>query len=185
MRPGGGRQVPCRDPNEMDLNEKEKMISMANDVTEVGPVSRRISALLALVFGATMITCAGGCSSEELPRINNEADFQKMVLESKQPVMVEFSKDECPTCVMCESELVKVSKEYVGRVTFYKFMLLNRFFQPYSQLIRDTYNLPWVPTAMLFVNGEEKKRWVMDYFADDYRKTLIELVGPPAQPKPQ
>jgi hypothetical protein len=99
--------------------------------------------------------------------------------------MVEFSKDQCPTCVVLESELVTISKEYAGRAKFYKFMLLDRFFQPYSPLIRDTYNLPWVPTAMLFVNGEAKQKWEMDYLADNYRKALTELVGPPAQPKPQ
>lgn len=172
----------------MDLKrerEREKVINMEKDVTRIATVSRRLSALAALVFGATMITCVGGCATEELPVIKNEAEFQRLVLESKRPVIVEFSKDQCPTCVMCETELVKVSKEYVGRVGFYKFMLLDRFFQPYSQLIRDSYNLPWVPTAMLFVNGEEKKRWVMNYFADDYRRALIELAGPPAKPKAQ
>ncbi len=156
------------------------------DVTAIAPVSRRLSALAALVFGAVLIAFAGGCATgEELPLIKNEAEFQKLVLESKQPVIVEFSKDQCPTCVVCESELVKVSKEYVGRAKFYKFMLLDRFFQPYSPLIRDTYNLPWVPTAILFVDGQEKQRWVMDYLGDNYRKALTELVGPPAQPKQQ
>ena len=155
---------------------------METDVTVIAPVSRRLLALAAMVFGAVLITFAGGCATETLPLINNEAEFQKLVLESKRPVIVEFSKDQCPTCVVCESELVKVSKEYLGRVTFYKFMLLDRFFQPYSPLIRDTYNLPWVPTAILFVNGQEKQRWVMDYMAGDYRKALTELVGPPARP---
>ena len=157
------------------------MISAEKDVTAIAPVRRRLPALAATVFGAMLITFAGGCAIEELPLIKNEAAFQKLVLESKQPVIVEFSKDQCPTCAMCESELVKVSKEYVGRVAFYKFMLLDRFLQPYSPLIRDTYNLPWVPTAMLFVNGQEKQRWVMDYLADDYRKPLTELVGPPTE----
>lgn len=160
-------------------------MSSEKDVTAIAPVSRRMSALAAMLFGAAMATFAGGCASEQLPVIQNEADFQKLVLESKQPVMVEFSKDQCPPCLVLESELVTISKEYAGRVTFYKFMLLNRFFQPYSPLIRDTYNLPWVPTAMLFVNGQEKQRWVMDGMADNYRNVLTELVGPPAQPKRQ
>jgi thioredoxin 1 len=160
-------------------------MSSEKDVTAIAPAGRRMSALAAMVCGAMLITFAGGCSTEELPLIKNEADFQKLVLESKQPVMVEFSKDQCPPCVILESELVTISKEYAGRTTFYKFMLLDRFFQPYSPLIRDTYNLPWVPTAILFVNGEEKKRWVMDCMPDNYRGVLTELVGPPAQPKQQ
>lgn len=161
------------------------MMSAEKDVTAIASFSRRLSALAAMAVGAMLITFAGGCATEQLPVIQNEADFQKLVLESKQPVMVEFSKDQCPTCVVLESELVTISKEYAGRAKFYKFMLLDRFFQPYSPLIRDTYNLPWVPTAMLFVNGEAKQKWEMDYLADNYRKALTELVGPPAQPKPQ
>jgi hypothetical protein len=87
--------------------------------------------------------------------------------------------------VILEPELVKVSQEYAGRAKFYKFMLLNRFFQPYSPLISDTYKLQLVPTAVLFVDGQEKQRWFMDYLGDTYRKALNELVGPPAQPKQQ
>ena len=161
------------------------MMSSEKDVTAIAPVSRRMSALAAMVFGAAIATFAGGCATEELPLIKDEAEFQKLVLESKQPVMVEFSKDQCPPCIVLESELVTISKEYAGRITFYKFMLLNRFLQPYSPLIRDTYNLPWVPTAVLFVNGQEKQRWVMDGIADDYRMALMELAGPPAKPKPR
>jgi thioredoxin 1 len=162
------------------------MISTEKDVTAVAPVCRRLSALAAIVFGAMLTIFAGGCTTgEELPLINNEAEFQKLVLESKQPVIVEFSKDQCPTCVILEPELVKVSQEYAGRAKFYKFMLLDRFFQPYSPLISDTYKLQLVPTAVLFVDGQEKQRWFMDYLGDTYRKALNELVGPPAQPKQQ
>jgi thioredoxin 1 len=162
------------------------MISTEKDVTVIAPVNRPLSALAAIVFGAMLTIFAGGCTTgEELTLINNEADFQKLVIESKQPVIVEFSKDQCPTCVILEPELVKVSQEYAGRAKFYKFMLLNRFFQPYSPLISDTYKLQLVPTAVLFVDGQEKQRWFMDYFGDTYRKALNELVGPPAEPKPQ
>ena len=170
------------------------MMTTEKDVTAIATVSRRLSALAALVFGAVLIAFAGGCATgEELPLIKNEAEFQRLVLESKQPVIVEFSKDQCPTCVIAESELIKVSKEYAGRVKFYKFMLLDRFLQPYSPLIRDTYNLQWVPSIVLFANGEEKQRWVWDYtgmgmglnVGDRYRKALTELVGPPAKPKQQ
>jgi thioredoxin 1 len=161
------------------------MMSTEKDFTAIAPVSRRLPALAAIVFGAMLITLAGGCATEELSLIKNEVEFQKLVLESKQPVIVEFSKDECPTCVALEPELVKVSKEYVGRAKFYKFMLLNRFFQPYSPLISDTYKLQLVPTAVLFIDGQEKQRWFMDYLGDTYRKALTELVGPPAQPRQQ
>jgi len=95
-------------------------------------------------------------------------------------VIVEFSKDNCPTCVALEPVLVDVSKEYAGRVKFYKFILLNAFFQHYSPTISETFKLQLVPTAVLFVNGQERQRWFMDYNHDTYRTALTELVGPPA-----
>lgn len=164
-----------------------------NDAMTRAPAKRRPAALAAMVCAAMLAGLAGGCSNEKLATVKDESEFEQTVLESKQPVMVEFSKDNCPTCNIAEPELVKISKEYAGRVKFYKFMLLNQFFQPYSVTIRDTYNLQWVPSVVLFVNGQEKQRWVWDYtgmgmglnVGNRYRKALTELVGPPALPAKQ
>ncbi len=157
----------------------------SNDVMTHAPTKRRLATFAAIVCGTMLASLAGGCTSEKLTTVKDESEFLQLVLESKQPVMVEFSKDNCPTCDMLEPELVKVSKEYAGRVKFYKFMLLNRFFQPYSVTIRENYNLQWVPSVMLFVDGQEKQRWVMDYIGDNYRQALTEVVGPPAKPTQQ
>jgi len=156
-----------------------------NDAIAYAPCKNRLTALAAMACATMLASLAGGCSNEKLTTVKDESEFMQLVLESKQPVMVEFSKDNCPTCDMLEPELVKVSKEYAGRVKFYKFMLLNRFFQPYSVTIRENYNLQWVPSVVLFVDGQEKQRWVMDYIGDDYRSALTELVGPPASPTQQ
>lgn len=151
------------------------------------PLTRRLAALAALACGAMLAGLAGGCENdkltlvtEKLTLVTNESEFQQLVLESKQPVMVEFSKDNCPTCDILEPDMVKLSKEYAGRVKFYKFMLLDRFFQPYSVGIRDGYNLRWVPSVILFVDGQEKQRWELNHLIGEYRSALIELVGPPA-----
>ena len=165
----------------------------SNDVITNAPSKHRLTALAAMAFGAMLACLAGGCSNEKLTTVQNESEFMQLVLESKQPVMVEFSKDSCPTCDVVEPELVKVSKEYAGRIKCYKFMLLDRFFQPYSVTIRENYNLQWVPSVVLFVNGQEKQRWVWDYtgmgmglnVGDRYRHALTELVGPPASPMQQ
>ena len=144
--------------------------------------AQRTRALPALLVATALSAFLGGCVQEQLPVIRNEADFNRLVLESKQPVIVEFSKDECPTCVALEPKLIEVSKEYQGRAKFYKFMLLNRFFQHYCPAISQQFHLQLVPTAVLFVDGQEKQRWFMDYMPDTYRNALTELVGPPAAP---
>jgi thioredoxin 1 len=177
------------------------MMSLKNiDRVGCALLSRRLSAPAALLCGVVALSVLGGCDQQqmqptmqmpamqmpqrkELPLIRNESEFQQYVLESKQPVIVEFSKDECPTCVVLEPVLVDVSKEYVGRARFCKFMLLNAFFQHYSPTISETFKLQLVPTAVLFVNGQERQRWFMDYNPDTYRSALTELVGPPATPR--
>lgn len=139
---------------------------------------RRIPAV-ALVFCATALVMLGGCEEKKLVVIRNEEEFQRLVLDSPQPVLVEFSKDVCPTCVPVENTLVDVSKEYDGRARFYKFMLLDRFFRHYSPDISNAFGLQYVPTVVLFVDGQERQRWASDVFHDTYRKALTDLVGPP------
>jgi len=146
--------------------------------TERAACTRRMGAVAAVCFAA-LTGILGGCEQEKLTIIRTEDEFHRRVLESRQPVIVEFSKDQCPTCVVLESELVGVSKEYAGRVQFYKFMLLNRFFQPYSPAIKNAYKLDWVPTAILFIDGQERQRWNNVYIVDSYRDALTEVVGPP------
>lgn len=182
---GDVRRAPSTRLIETDFIERERMEPTKNDAMTHPLVTRRLAALIAMACGVMLAGLAGGCSNEKLTTVKDESEFQQLVLESKQPVLVEFSKDNCPTCDILEPELIKVSKGYAGRVKFYKFMLLNRFFQPYSEAIRDGYNLQWVPSVVLFVDGEEKQRWVMDYMGDSYRKALTEFVGPPEPPKQQ
>jgi thioredoxin 1 len=138
---------------------------------------RRAAGLAAMVCGAVLVGMLGGCNDEKLVTIKNEAEFKQLVLDSRQPVIVEFSKDNCPTCDILEPELVKVSKEYEGRAKFYKFMLLNGVFQHYCPAISEAFKLQLVPTAVLFVDGQEKQRWFMDYSGDTYRNALNPLVA--------
>jgi len=156
----------------------------ANRTRRAG-LTRRLSTLVAMIGGVLFAGTLAGCQEKKLVEIKGEAEFQRLVLESKQPVIVDFSKDNCPTCVPVESVLFEVSKEYEGRAKFYRFMLLDRFFRHYSPAISDAFGLQYVPTAVLFVNGEEKQRWSSNIFHDTYRNALDELVGAPPQTKPQ
>ena len=135
----------------------------------------------------SMIACAvltlllaGGCAATNILPIADEADFQRQVIEADKPVVVDFYKEGgCPPCKLLEPILDQLADEYRGRVIFAKFAVMTPFFQTTSEEIKQRYNITYIPTAVLFVNGKEKKRWALYYMFDDYRKTLDEVVGGP------
>ncbi len=54
-------------------------------------MSRRTSAITFLTLAA-LATAAGGCAGDTLQSIDDEAQFQNIVIQSRQPVLVEFYK---------------------------------------------------------------------------------------------
>ena len=65
-----------------------------------------------------------------------------------------------------------------------KFQLMTAYLVTTSVEIKKKYDLAFFPTVLLFVDGEEKQRWVMHYEMDDYRKALDEVAGPPLPVSP-
>jgi len=135
-----------------------------------------------LMLGVILVLMAGGCASKKIISIKNSADFQKKVVQSQKPVLVEFYKQGCPTCVVLESSLNKLADEYAGRVEFAKFELMSAVFVPQCPEIKEKYNLRYLfPTALLLVNGQEKQRWILKYDMDSYRQALDEVISPDRQ----
>ncbi len=131
--------------------------------------------LLAAVFFSLWL---GGCSSQNLNQIKDQNDFDRLLIQSKQPVLVDFYKDGCPTCVILEPKLVKLAEEYQGRVTFTRFKLMEAYFAVKAPDLKERYDISYFPTVILFVDGQEKTRWVLSYDMEKYRQVLDETVGP-------
>jgi len=158
---------------------------MANEMnsrpTALDVLSDRVRSLYgaSLIAGAILALVAGGCGGANLTHIKDEADFQQQVIRAKQPVVVEFYKGGCPTCWLLEPTLDQLADEYRGRVTFANFELMMPYFLITSDALQKQYHIGLFPTVVLIVNGEEKKRWPMNYMIDDYRKVLNALVVAP------
>jgi len=135
---------------------------------------------------AVLLACfiAGGCAGGKLTAIKDEEDFRLTVLEADKPVLVDFYKGGCPTCLMLDPGLDQLAEEYEGRVVLAKFQLMTAYLVTTSVEIKKKYDLAFFPTVLLFVDGEEKQRWVMHYEMDDYRKALDEVAGPPVPVSP-
>jgi thioredoxin 1 len=134
-------------------------------------------------FGfAVLALLAGGCGGGgNLMALNSSADFQRQVLDSQKPVLVQFYKTGCPWCSLLEPELDKLSGDYTGRAVFAKYCLKDWLGGITNWEIKSKYDIRWYPTVILFVNGREKNRWVVHFDIKSYRKGLDEVLGTPSR----
>lgn len=146
----------------------------------VGPIVRCFSGYAATLLLAGLAVIIGGCSAgQSLTHIETQADFDKTVMHSSQPVLMDFYKNGCPTCVVQEGVLDDLAKEYQGKVVFAKFKIREAYFVSPAPEIMDRYKLYWVPTVILFVDGKEKQRWTFNHSAGEIRPALDEATNKP------
>jgi thioredoxin 1 len=81
-----------------------------------------------------------------------EANFQKEVLESTEPVLIDFWAEWCTPCKMIGPLVDQIADEYQGKVRVGK---LDADANP-DVLMR--YNVMGIPTLMLFKGGEAVER---------------------------
>ncbi len=133
---------------------------------------RKHASAMGMVAKAALARLIGRRSGHGLAVPVSAEAFQHDVLEASRPVLVMFYKTGCPTCVLLEPVLELLAREYGGRVMIAKYKHLNPFFRLTSSRIMKRYRVYLVPTVILFVNGQERRRWFVKYCADDYRRVL-------------
>jgi thioredoxin 1 len=81
-------------------------------------------------------------------------DFEKEVIQSEIPAVVDFYADWCGPCRMVSPVIESLSKEYQGKV---KFVKINTDESPE---IAEKFNIMSIPTIMVFKKGEVLSRTV-------------------------
>ncbi len=75
-------------------------------------------------------------------------DFEKEVLESEVPVVVDFYAEWCPPCLVVAEMLEELEGEYRGRVKFVKVDVDEH------EELAEKYEVMSVPTIAIFHRGE-------------------------------
>lgn len=134
---------------------------------------------------ACVLLCvvAGGCAENPVMHLRTTAEFEQVVLRGDKPVLVNFYKGGCPTCIPVDGIMDTLAGEYKGRILIAKFMLM----QPYSAVtspeLKEKYDISYYPVVILFVNGRETCRFFRNYHIEEYRKAMDDILLAPTTQK--
>jgi thioredoxin 2 len=107
-----------------------------------------------LAAGAPSCSGCGKPVLADRPMPVTDADFHRIVADSKLPVLVDFYADWCGPCRMMAPVLDEMARQHVGRLQILK-LDTDRF-----SSVANGLGIRGIPTLILFKDGKEAARQV-------------------------
>ena len=100
-----------------------------------------------------------------------DQNFQKQVLESKIPVVVDFWAPWCAPCKIIAPLLETLATDYQGKILIGK---MNADENPH---VIETFSVMSMPTVMFFKNGQPVKALIGSQGKTTYQRTIEEVLA--------
>jgi len=106
-----------------------------------------------------------------IQQIAGEDSFQKAVLQSKLPVIVDFWAEWCAPCLAAAPIMEELAKEYAGKINFAKVNVEN------DSSLAAKYGIAAIPTMLIFIDGQPVEQILGYKPKKELKKKLDELLG--------
>jgi thioredoxin len=100
----------------------------------------------------------------------NDIDFDKEVIESEVPVLVDFWAPWCGPCKALAPTLDEISKDNEGKIKIVKINVDD------NKEIAVKFGIQSIPTMLIFIKGELKEQIVGSLPKNQIEKTLMGLI---------
>lgn len=97
----------------------------------------------------------------------NKENYEKEVLQSEKPVIIDFWATWCGPCRMVAPELEKLDKEMNGEIKVGKVNVDD------EEWLAVKFGIEVIPTLVLIERGEEKKRISGYYKSNEIKEKLL------------
>ena len=106
-----------------------------------------------------------------IQQIAGEDNFQKAVLQSKLPVLVDFWAEWCAPCLAAAPILEELAKEYAGKINFAKVNVED------NGSLAAKYGIAAIPTMLIFKDSQPVQQFIGYKPKKELKSILDGLVG--------
>jgi thioredoxin 1 len=139
-----------------------------------------VGAVLGAMFSFSVVPTESARALQEentaLVHIDTVADFQSLVLQSKQPVLVDFYSNACSPCRRLSPVISQLADQFAGRAVVAK-VNVDRLSELAGQ-----HQIQSIPAVLFYENGEETKRIIGYNTQAVYATQLEAMIGANVEP---